>query len=73
VGPRSTSKYISTAEPRQRIGDGRNTDTAQDKDKRWSLFRVTQPEDKGALLGTYQGRDATKALEKIAYGQKPQW
>lgn len=45
--------------------NGRTFRTVQDKDKRWSLFRVTAPEDKGALLGTYQGRrDANKALEK---------
>jgi hypothetical protein len=54
--------------------NGRTFRTVQDKDKRWSLFRVAGPEDKGALLGTYQGRrDATKALEKIAYGPEPQW
>jgi hypothetical protein len=54
--------------------NGRTFRTEQDKDKRWSLFRVTGPEDKGALLGTYQGRrDANKALEKIAYGPEPQW
>jgi hypothetical protein len=54
--------------------NGRIFRTAQDKDKRWSLFRVTGPEDTGAILGTYQGRrDANKALEKIAYGPEPQW
>jgi hypothetical protein len=44
------------------------------QDKRWSLFRVTGPEGKGAILGTYQGRrDANNALEKIAYAPEPQW
>jgi hypothetical protein len=54
--------------------NGRTFRTVQDKDKRWSLFRVMVPEDEGALLGTYQGRrDANKALEKIAYAAEPQW
>jgi len=46
----------------------------QGKDKRWSLYRVSAPEDAGTLLGSYQGRrDANKALEKIAYGPEPLW
>jgi hypothetical protein len=54
--------------------NGRTFKTVQDKDKRRSLFRVTGPGDKGAILGTYQGRrDASKALEKIAYGRELQW
>jgi len=31
-------------------------------------------EDVGVLLGTYQGRrEASKALEKIAYEPEPHW
>lgn len=54
--------------------NGRTYKATQGTDKRWSLFRVTEPEDKGAIVGTYQGRwDANKALERIAYGPEPAW
>jgi hypothetical protein len=44
------------------------------KDKRWSLCRIANREDAGVLLGTYQGRrEASKALEKIAYEPEPRW
>jgi hypothetical protein len=36
--------------------------------------KVATLEDAGVLLGTYQGcREASKALEKIAYEPEPQW
>jgi hypothetical protein len=42
------------------------------KDKRWTLYRNEDIGDEGNLLGTYQGRrDATRALEKIAYAPEP--
>jgi hypothetical protein len=48
--------------------NGRTFRIIQGKDKRWTLYRVGKIEDKGELLGNYQGRgDANKALKKIAY------
>jgi hypothetical protein len=48
--------------------------TARTKDNRWNLYRIAALEDAGVLLGTYQGRrEASKALEKIAYEPEPQW
>ncbi len=44
------------------------------KDKRWTLYRVKTTEDAGVQLGMYQGRrEASKALEQIAYAPEPQW
>jgi hypothetical protein len=44
------------------------------KDKRWNLYRIVNLEDAGVLLGTYQGRrEASKALEQIAYEPEPHW
>jgi hypothetical protein len=52
--------------------NGRAFRIAQDKDKRRILYRVKEIDDKGELLGTYQGRgDANKALKKIAYAPEP--
>jgi hypothetical protein len=54
--------------------NGRTFKTVRSKDKRWSLFRVTGPEDESVILGAYRGRgDANKAIEKIAYAPEPQW
>jgi hypothetical protein len=54
--------------------NGRAFRTARAKDRRWNLYRVTTVEDAGVLLGTYQGRrEASKALEKIAYQPEPHW
>lgn len=48
--------------------NGRPFRIVQGKDKRWTLYRVKEIDDKGELLGTYQGRgDANTALKKIAY------
>jgi len=48
--------------------NGRAFRIGQARDKRWKLFRIVTPEDAGILLGTYLGRrEATKALEQIAY------
>jgi hypothetical protein len=53
--------------------NGRAFRIIQGKDKRWTLYRINEIEDKGELLGTYQGRgDANKALKKIAYAPEPQ-
>jgi hypothetical protein len=39
-----------------------------------NLYRIAALEDAAVLLGTYQGRrEASKALEKIAYEPEPQW
>jgi hypothetical protein len=44
----------------------------QGNDKRWTRFRVKALDDKGELLGLYQGRsDANKALKTIAYANEP--
>ncbi|MGY3134570.1 hypothetical protein ACVWZM_005252 [Bradyrhizobium sp. USDA 4501] len=52
--------------------NGRTFRIIQGKDKRWTLFRVKSIEDKGELLGQYQGRgDANKALKTIAYANEP--
>jgi hypothetical protein len=54
--------------------NGRAFRTARSKDKRWNLYRIATLQDAGALLGTYQARrEASKALEKIAYEPEPQW
>jgi hypothetical protein len=48
--------------------NGRTFRVEQGHDKRWALFRVQEVGDKGSLLGQYQGRrDASRALDKIAY------
>ena len=53
--------------------NGRAFRIARGKDKRWTLYRVDEIDDKGELLGTYQGRgDANKALKKIAYAPEQQ-
>jgi len=52
--------------------NGRSFRTVQGKDKRWTLFRIGTVDDKGELLGVYQGRaDANKALATIAYASEP--
>jgi len=54
--------------------NGRAFRIAPTKDKRWILYRINDVADEGISLGTYQGRrEATKALEKIAYEQEPRW
>lgn len=54
--------------------NGRAYRVVRAKDKRWNLCRIKIPEDAGVLLGTYQGRrEASKALEKIAYEPESQW
>ena len=54
--------------------NGRAFRVARAKDKRWNLYRIATLEDAGVLLGTYQGRrEASKALEKMAYEPEPQW
>ena len=54
--------------------NGRTYRAVRDKDKRWSLFRVKEVGEPGARLGTYQNRrDATKALDKIAFSPEPSW
>lgn len=53
--------------------NGRAFRIVQGKDKRWTLFRVKTIDDKGELLGLYQGRgDANKALKTIAYANELQ-
>jgi hypothetical protein len=53
--------------------NGRTFRIMQGKDKRWTLFRTRTADDKGDLLGLYQGRgDANKALVTIAYANEPQ-
>ncbi|MHC2318835.1 hypothetical protein ACVIHC_005881 [Bradyrhizobium diazoefficiens] len=48
--------------------NGRTFRIVQGKDKRWTLSRIKEIDDKGNLLGLYQGRgDANKALKTIAY------
>lgn len=52
--------------------NGRTFRIVQGKDKRWTLFRIKEIDDKGELLGLYQGRgDANKALKAIAYANEP--
>lgn len=54
--------------------NGRTYRAVQGKDKRWSLFRVKVVGEPGGPLGTYANRrDASKALEKIAFSPEPQW
>jgi len=44
------------------------------KDKRWTLYRIKETSDQGKVIGTYQSRrDASKALDKIAYASNPKW
>ncbi|MET4312555.1 hypothetical protein [Bradyrhizobium sp. RT4b] len=51
--------------------NGRAFRIAQGKDKRWTLYRIKTIDDKGELLGLYQGRgDANKALKTIAYANE---
>jgi hypothetical protein len=54
--------------------NGRAFRIVRGKDKRWTLYRIKEISDQGKVIGTYQGRrDASKALEKIAYASEPQW
>lgn len=54
--------------------NGRAFRTQRANDKRWNLYRITNLEDAGILLGTYLGRrEASTALEKIAYEPEPHW
>jgi hypothetical protein len=54
--------------------NGRAYRVVRSKDKKWNLHRVETLEESGALIGTYQGRrDASKALDKIAYEPEPRW
>jgi hypothetical protein len=54
--------------------NGRAFRIAQGKDKRWMLYRIKDFGDKGSVLGNYQGRrEATKALETVAYAPEAQW
>ncbi|MDE5465968.1 hypothetical protein [Bradyrhizobium sp. CSS354] len=51
--------------------NGRTFRIVQDKDKRWTLYRIKAIDDKGDLLGVYQGRgDASTALKTIAYAKE---
>jgi len=53
--------------------NGRTFRIVRGKDKRWTLFRIRTTDDKGELLGLYQGRgDANKALKTIAYAIEQQ-
>ena len=54
--------------------NGRTYRLSPSPDKRWNLYRVNtvSAEEKGTLLGTYQGRgDATKAVAVVAYQAEP--
>ena len=54
--------------------NGRAYRIARSKDNRWNLYRTEIPNTSDVLLGTYLGRrEATKALEKIAYEPEPRW
>jgi hypothetical protein len=54
--------------------NGRAYRIARSKDDKWNLYRTEIPHKSDALVGTYQGRrEATKALEKIAYEPEPRW
>ncbi|MHC2621528.1 hypothetical protein ACVIW2_003560 [Bradyrhizobium huanghuaihaiense] len=51
--------------------NGRTFRIVQGKDKRWTLARIKTIDDKGEMLGLYQGRgDANKALKTIAYANE---
>lgn len=50
--------------------NGRTFRIVQGKDKRWTLWRINAVDDKGEMLGVYQGRgDANMALKTIAYAK----
>ncbi len=52
--------------------NGRAFRIVQDKDKRWTLYRVKEIGDEGEFLGSYLGRgDANNALKTIAYAREP--
>lgn len=54
--------------------NGRAFRISQQKDKRWKMFRISNVNDEGDLLGIYQSRgDANKALKSIAYEPEPRW
>lgn len=63
---------IGASEPFYCRRNGRAFRIIQGNDKRWTLYRVEEIDDKGELLGTYQARgDANKARKKIAYAPEP--
>lgn len=54
--------------------NGRAYRIARAKDNKWNLYRTEIVSASDALVGTYMGRrEATKALEKIAYEPEPRW
>jgi hypothetical protein len=56
--------------------NGRTYRVSPTKDKKWNLCRVNSVSDdeKGVLVGTYQGRgDATKVIAEMAYKPEPRW
>lgn len=56
--------------------NGRTYRLSPSTDKKWNLFRVQSVSDdeKGALIGKYQGRgDATKVVKEMAYQPEPRW
>jgi hypothetical protein len=54
--------------------NGRAFRIVRGKDKRWTLYRIKEISDQGRIIGTYEGRrEASKALEKIAYAPEPKW
>ncbi|AWO88412.1 MULTISPECIES: hypothetical protein [Bradyrhizobium] len=54
--------------------NGRAYRIARSKDHKWNLHRTEIPDNSDVLVGTYLGRrEATKALEKIAYEPEPRW
>jgi len=54
--------------------NGRAYRIARSNDNKWNVYRIEMPDTFHALVGTYLGRrEATKALEKIAYEPEPRW
>lgn len=66
--PLSRSKALFTRK------NGRAYRLEPTKDSRWDLYRITDAEDPGKIVGTYGTRgDANKALLKLAYEPEPRW
>ncbi len=62
---------IEGSKPFYRRMNGRAFRIEQDKDKRWTLFRIDGLEDVGTQLGAYQGcRNANTALKSISYAEE---
>lgn len=73
-GADSSWTQLQGSEDFFRRRNGRAYRIAPSKDHKWNLYRTEISHASDALIGTYLGRrEASKALERIAYEPEPRW